>query len=194
MEEKGGRCRVTGEDIGEQLQYALLRRFQHLVLSDGVERILEIELNDGVIEWKVMTVGPGSMGCCFCPHRRSKSQLERCQKQPYPFPDSPACHFGHQALKTATNRNGMHSSKKRGRICAGVSPDSTRLVNYISAVSSFLPPNPAKLLIKSLRCCGRRPSEPLGKDWMAWATFCSVTTKVGCRSFSRGGAGGMVSE
>lgn len=152
MEEKGGRRRVTGEEIGEQLRYALPYCLQHLVPSDGVERILKIELNEGVIEWKEMKVGPGSIGCCFCPHRHSKSQLERCQKQPHPLPDSPAWHFGHQASKSATNRNGAPSlfstvkvaPKKRGRIYAGVSPDSTRLVNDVSAVSSFLPPNPQR--------------------------------------------------
>ena len=66
------------------------------------------------------------------------------------------------------------ASKKRGRICVGVSPDSTKLVKYVSAVSSFLPSNPAEVLIRSLRCCGRRPSgppaEPLGKDFYQSST------------------------
>ena len=86
-------ARSNKEDKGEKLRYALPRRLQHLVPSDGVERILEIELDEGVIEWKVMKVGPGSMGCCFCSHRRSKSQLERCQQQPHSFLDSPARQF-----------------------------------------------------------------------------------------------------
>lgn len=69
--------------------------------------------------------------------------------------------------------------KKRGHISAGVSPDSTKLVKDVRTVSSLLLPNPA---------------EPLGKDWMAWATSCFVIGNGGCRSFSRGGTGSMVSR
>lgn len=109
-----------------------------------------------------------------------------------------------QALKSAANSNWEHPSillvqrcqrlQKRGCICVGVSPDSTRLVKDVSAVSSFLPPNPTEILIRSLRCCGRGPrAKPLEKDCTAWAMSCSVTAKGGCRSFTRGGAGSIMS-
>ena len=49
VEEKDRRRGVTQEDIGGKLQYALPNSLQHLVPSDGVERILEIELDEDVI-------------------------------------------------------------------------------------------------------------------------------------------------
>ena len=133
----------------KKLRYALPCCLQYLVPFDSVERVLEVKIDEDVIGWKVMKVGPSNMGCCFCSQRHSKSWLERCQQQPHSFQDSPACHFCQQALKSVANRNWEHPSillvqrcqrlQKRGCICVGVSPDSTRLVKDVSAVSSFCP-------------------------------------------------------
>ena len=79
IKEKGRRQGVTGEDIVEKLWDVLPRRFQHLVPSNAIKSVPEVELEEDMVRDEVVEVDPGRMGCRLHPQRCSESKLELCQ-------------------------------------------------------------------------------------------------------------------
>ena len=63
----------------EMLQDVLPRRFEHLVPSNAVKSVPEVELEEDMVRDEVVEVDPGRVGCRLCPQRRSESKLEWCQ-------------------------------------------------------------------------------------------------------------------
>ena len=81
-------------------------------------------------------------------------------------------------------------SKKTGQT-EGLLPLSTRLTNDIRACRSSFPSLFADVLMRSFKCCGRRPSRPptdsLGKERMDWTISSLVTQEI--EECSLGGGG-----